>query len=196
LYVGGQADDLSAAPASVRERCTTATVPPMDNQGGDRLGGAQALLASLGLGHYENLPLHVVFRMAALVAGEPIVFGDVRVDDDNRRVTGEAVAFTATRVIYAAFTDSQLHDEPARGEGTVDCRTRSRSDLRSVGAELQDGDPDSDYAWHNDWGSVVPTRSQLTLRYDDDLVLRLPCRPDQGRAARLDAFLPSLLSDL
>ena len=53
-----------------------------------------------------------------------------------------------------------------------------------------------DYAWHNDWGSVVPRDAQLVLRYAGDHVLVLPCAVGEGRAARLDAFLPSLLNDL
>lgn len=168
----------------------------MDNQGGDRIGGAQALVASLGVGHYERIPAHVMFRMAALVAGEPIVFGDVRLEADGRRVSGDAVAFTATRIIYATFDGAQLDGEPPRGSRTVNCHARARSDLQTVGAEAQDGNEDNDYAWHHNWGSVIPAGAQLTLRYSDDVVVRLPLTLAEGRAARVDPFLPSLLADL
>lgn len=182
-----------------------AMVLAMTSQDSQRISRARALLDSLGLTFGDRLPGHVVFRMSALTGGEKIVFGDARVESavaGGRRQSGEAVVFTATRVIHAFFRGSQADGEPPMMESTVDCKTWARRDLKGVAmvSEEANGEPattNEDYQWHHEWVSVVPVGARLVLQYGVELgELHLPCDTREGRAARLDAFLPSLLSDL
>lgn len=177
----------------------------MTSQDSQRVSRARALLDSLGLTFGDHLPGHVVFRMSALTGGEEIVFGDARVESavaGGQKQNGEAVVFTATRVIHAFFSGSQADGEPPMMESTVDCKTWARRGLEGVAmaSEEVNGEPattNEDYHWHHEWGSVVPVGAQLVLQYGVELgELRLPCDTREGRGARLDAFLPSLLADL
>lgn len=180
-------------------------VAAMTSQDSQRIRRARALLDSLGLTHGAHLPRHVVFRMSALTGGEEIIFGDARVDSavaGGRKQNGEAVVFTATRVISALFSGSEADGEPPMEESTVDCKTWARRRIADVAMVSKDanGNPtttNEDYHWHHEWSSLVPEGAQLVLRYGVGLgELHLPCDTGEGRAARLDAFLPSLLADL
>jgi hypothetical protein len=162
----------------------------------DRHVRARALLASLGLEPFERFPLHVVYRMSALILDEPVVYGDARTaHDDQQRATGESVIFTASRVVRAVFTDSVARDEPPREVSTVECRTWARRRLLSVGTGGPDTEVNQDWSWYCEWGTVLPNISQLVLSYADGDVLRLPLKPTGSGAKRLDGFLPELLKD-
>lgn len=163
----------------------------------DRHVRARALIDSLGLEPLERFPLHVIYRMSALVLDEPIVFGDVRTEyDDYRRATGEAVIFTPSRIVHAIFADAEARDEPAREASTVECRTWARRRLSQVGTGGQDATVNQDWSWYHEWGTVLPNVAQLVLDYSDGAVLRLPLEPTGSRAKRLEGFLPLLLRDI
>ncbi len=179
-------------------------MPNMASQDSERLKRVRAVHDSLGRTGTPWVPMHVLFRVSALVADEDIVFGDAKVDrqDLGRQVSGEVVVFTATRVVHAVFLGSEADDEPSQGRATVDCASWARSRLKAVLMESDEYDgvmvegTNEDYGWHHEWDSIVPPGAQLALRYADDRTLLLPCDAREGRAARLDAFLPSLLRDI
>lgn len=175
---------------------------PQDSQ---HISRARALLDSLGFTSGDRLPDHVAFRMTALTGGEKVVFGDACVRSavpGGRQLDGEAVVFTASRVIHARFRGSQADGVPPMMESTVDCKTWARRDLEGIATVSEDaaGEPattNQDYHWHHEWSSIVPIGAQLVLQYGGESdALHLPCDTSEGRYARLDPFLPFLLADL
>lgn len=157
---------------------------------------AKALFDAMGLGYGGRFPLHVLFRMALFIHDESIVYAGARLipDEDRHRapVTGEAVAFTATRVVHATFAGAAVDDEPAReAAGTASCRVWARGSL--VSCAVPEGD---DWAWHHEWPSLVPPGAQIVLEYAGGTTLSLPLDPDDRRGAKLEALLAGLLANL
>lgn len=157
---------------------------------------AKALNDALGLGYNSRFPLHVLFRMALFVNGEEIIYAGARMTPDQNQhrspVSGEAVAFTATRVVHATFTGTEAHDEPERGEKTTSCRAWSRRTLTACAAAA-DSD---DWAWHHQWPCTVPKDEQIALTYRDGTTLQLPLDPGDRRGGQLDGLISSVLGDL
>lgn len=104
---------------------------------------ARAVMAALRVDDLR-LPTHLIFRLSALVAGEPVNYGSVRFVLQGREplASGEAVLFTGSRVIYAEFTASPTHGEPERGKSTITCGTWSRSSLARLSFEGTEGNND------------------------------------------------------
>jgi hypothetical protein len=155
---------------------------------------AAAVLEALRVDAFR-LPIHLIYRLSALAAGEAMPYGSVRYAHDGRQqATGEAVVSTETRVIHAVFADSPTRGEPERGTSTVTCGTWARSSLARLSFE---GDGNHDWEWHHEWSNVLPQRVQVNLRYAGSAQLTLPLDPTAEVASpELSRLLPSLLRNL
>jgi hypothetical protein len=161
----------------------------------ERARRGRTLLDAMRQGYGNQFPMHVLWRMAAFVADDEIVYADAHIQaGEGRTATGVAVAFTANRVVQATFTDAPV-EETEKGTSTATCSVWSRRHLQSVAtAESAEGSPD--WAWYHQWAASVPSYGRLHLAYAQGQALTLPLDPGHRDGERLSPLLGGLLEDL
>jgi len=163
----------------------------------DRVTRGKALFQALGASGY-NFPLHALWRLDALVAGEEVVYAEGLADGPNgSHVSGSAVVITNSRVIRCDFQDTNGVDVPDRGASTVHCGCWARRALSHVELDTEPAGDNLDLAWSKDWGAEWPRGVRVTLAYGStDRQVSLPLDPSRADScARFGAAIPDLLAD-
>jgi hypothetical protein len=143
-------------------------------------------------------PLHVLHRLAAVIANEDVVLVDANFDG-GEQVTGEALVISTSRVMLATMVDSRREPHHlANAENTVEVVAWSRKTLRGI-AIRRDVRGNSDVAWEHDLSDVWPVGASVELRYlwrDDLLTLPLARYPLTVLCQRLSEQWESIVADL
>ena len=152
------------------------------------------------MGEQNRLPMHAVMRIAAMTAGEKVVFVDGDFDG-LEQVTGNAIVLSETRVISVHMESSRREThEHANAESTVEIAAWSRSDLRRVSfPEGPSSGRNTDVGWDGKQAGAWPANAVIELHYEGhDDPIRLPMRPytSPEQSARLGTCVPELMGDL
>lgn len=140
----------------------------MDDENRER---GTTLMKALGTDG-RNCPMHVLWRVSALVSGEDIAYAEAHLERDAARQTtsGSVVVLTATRVIFAVIGRTGLHNEPNENASTVAVHCWGRRALTSI--EMHESNENSDWSWHHEWSDVwssgSPRAARLLRRRDID----------------------------
>lgn len=134
-----------------------------------------------------------------MAAGEEIVYLDgYSYSAGYQRSSGEVLAFTPSRVLYAHADNSPISPDSAQGQpSSVTIETWARSDLVGV-AFGGAAEGDYDYPWVHglpDGSSPLPSTVALRLTYlarDDVVVVPLESRGNRSGAATGEARWPLL----
>jgi hypothetical protein len=148
------------------------------------------------------LPVHVIKRLAALLAGETPLYidGSLAPTDRGQTFDGTIVVFSETRVAIARMTGSRDVGSTTSEGRTVEASVWNRH--RLIAADLSGEDAarhvNGDSWWTGEYGDLWPHSARVTLRYEGEQSIRIPMGepPSQPLRKALSDFWPHLLADL
>jgi hypothetical protein len=145
--------------------------------------GAKAIADALGGG--TPPALHMAYRLAALVAGEEIVYADSNLTIDVGQVmSGELILITLSRVVRLTAQESPL--SPSSDDATETVRVEVRPRLAPPRLRLRGLDTE----WQKDYETWWPKDCTVRMAWDG-LKVDLPL--SQARRDRFFAVLPKIL---
>jgi hypothetical protein len=134
-----------------------------------------------------GLPSHVLYRLSALVADEPLLYVDSSLDPSGSNGTwsGEVVVFTPTRLIRAALTEA-----PQYADGDEAATVSVTAHQRRVPTTSIEG---ADAVWQEDWEGW-PAAGRVEVTYEGAPTVVLPLNSTDRQRERLNEFLVALMT--
>lgn len=131
-------------------------------------------------GAITTLPVHIPYRLAALVEAAEARYVDVNFPDDPGPVDARIIVLTEDLIIDVRSRQIDVRARAASGQATTTVTLRPLSDVRqlAIGGDDVDWSPEQ-------FGELEPTVGSVVARLADGTILELP----QTRSARPDILV-------